>query len=463
MAQISLINYNDILEAQRFDAEYFKPEYLREVNELEKFNTIEICDFAFVTDGQHGYHEVDMQSNIAHLTARHMKNWFANKYGADMLAKWVDDKNKRSSLEENDVILSTRGSVGYAALVTKDVLPANIDQDVARIKLNANVEILPCYLLVYLNSYFGQNWIRKNSTGMVQQGLSLMKVRKIPIPVLSKNFQTQIKNMVQLAHQKLIDLKKLYKEAEHLLLEELELTYYKSEHKLTFESTSKKVYEACRFDAEYFQPKYEEIIEHIENYHNGFDSVNNIIEFNNINYKSDENKEYRYIALSDISSKGYIESYDEKLGKELPSRARRMVKTDDVIISSIEGSLSSCAIVEKEHNNYLCSTGFYVMRSEVFTPEVLLVLFKTDITQSLLKRGSNGTILAAITKDEIEQLKLPLIDSKIQTKITEKIQKNTQLRKESKHLLELAKKSVEIAIENGEDEAINLIDMYNKS
>jgi len=129
-----------------------------------------------------------------------------------------------------------------------------------------------------------------------------------------------------------------------------------------------------------------------------------------------------------------------------------------VIISSIEGSLSSCAIVGEEHNDYLCSTGFYVMRSEVLTPEVLLVLFKSDIIQNLLKRGSNGTILAAITKAEIEQLVLPLIDIKVQAKVSDNIKTGSRLRKESKHLLELAKKSVEIAIEESEEKAMKLIE-----
>ena len=58
---------------------------------------------------------------------------FADKINADPLAKWVDDKNKRSSLDVNDIILSTRGTVGYCALVKENILPANIDQDVAKI------------------------------------------------------------------------------------------------------------------------------------------------------------------------------------------------------------------------------------------------------------------------------------------------------------------------------------------
>ncbi|WP_190317909.1 MULTISPECIES: hypothetical protein [unclassified Campylobacter] len=44
-------------------------------------------------------------------------------------------------------------------------------------------------------------------------------------------------------------------------------------------------------------------------------------------------------------SNGEIDEPKMTLGKDLPSRARRIVKSGDLIISSIEGSLSKCAII----------------------------------------------------------------------------------------------------------------------
>jgi hypothetical protein len=40
MAQISYIKYTDILEARRYDAEYFKPEYLEIAKKLQKLDSI---------------------------------------------------------------------------------------------------------------------------------------------------------------------------------------------------------------------------------------------------------------------------------------------------------------------------------------------------------------------------------------------------------------------------------------
>ncbi len=103
-----------------------------------------------------------------------------------------------------------------------------------------------------------------------------------------------------------------------------------------------------RLDAEYYQVKYEDYNQLILNYKNGNDTINNICEIKLKNYKPADEKEYKYLELSNIDDMGGINGFTKDLGKNLPSRARRKVNTRDVIISSIEGNLSSCALITKE-------------------------------------------------------------------------------------------------------------------
>jgi hypothetical protein len=117
--------------------------------------------------------------------AKSARGWFAFRGNADPISAATHAANLRSSLGVDDLILSTRGTVGLCAIVEKDVLPANIDQDVARICLKSDADLSPKYLLAYLNCRFGQDWMTRNAAGMVQQGLSLAKVRDMPIPRLS--------------------------------------------------------------------------------------------------------------------------------------------------------------------------------------------------------------------------------------------------------------------------------------
>lgn len=109
-------------------------------------------------------------------------------------------------------------------------------------------------------------------------------------------------------------------------------------------------------------------------------------------------------------------------GDKLPSRARRLIKKDDVILSSIEGSLDSIALVTDEYDSAICSTGFYVVKSKYINPETLTLLFKNKYIQMILKQECSGTILTNVTKDNLAKVVLPIINKEIQELISSKIQ-----------------------------------------
>ena len=119
-------------------------------------------------------------------------------------------------------------------------------------------------------------------------------------------------------------------------------------------------------------------------------------------------------------------------------------------ISSIEGSLQSCALITDELDGAICSAGFYVVDSDKFNSETLLVLFKSEPIQALMKQRCSGTILTAIPKGEFLSMPLPEIDTAIQNEIAQKIQQSFALRRDAEKLIGIAVKAVEIAIEEQE-------------
>ncbi len=314
--------------------------------------------------------------------------------------------------------------------------------------------MFPEYVLTYLNCKFGQDWIKRNTTGMVQQGLSLQKVRQAPIPILGIDLQKLIRCIVNCSYDKIINSRILFDQAQTLLFSELGLLNWEPKHQLTFVKNFSDTQQAGRIDAEYFQPKYDEIVQAIKSYSGGWDIVGNIVNIKDKNFSPKEGVVYKYIELANIGGNGEITGYTEAEGQELPTRARRKVSKGDVIVSSIEGSLSSIALITEEYDGALCSTGFYVVDSDEINSDTLLVLLKSQIGQLQLKKGCSGTILTAINKDELEKIVLPKIDDNFQEEIKQKINESFNLRRQSKHLLEAAKRAVEIAIEEDEDTAM---------
>lgn len=101
---------------------------------------------------------------------------------------------------------------------------------------------------------------------------------------------------------------------------------------------------------------------------------------------------------------------------------------------------------------------FYVIDSDSYNSETLLVLIKSRPIQRLLKRGCSGTILTNITKDEFLNVPLPEVSAPIQVVIKEKVKETYELRTMANTLLECAKTAVEMAIEKDEASAIDWLE-----
>lgn len=445
--------YSKLNTELRVDSEYYKKVYVNEEDRLSKYEMKALGDLAFITDGQHGYHELDITSKIHMLTAKNAKNSFADLLGADLIAKWVDDKNKRSSLKENDVILSTRGSVGYSALVKQEVLPANIDQDIARINLLTTI-ILPEFLISYFHSKYGFDWMNRNKTGMVQQGLSLDKVRSMLIPILSADFQIRIKSVIDKAYNLNILTQKKYNEAEALLGKQININLASSNSN-NVKSLSDSFLQSGRLDAEYYQPKYDEYAAAVLKtgcnmyIREAFDPVREMC--------NRTKGRYYYIEIGDVDVGTGVASSNCIDTTDLPANAKILTQKGDIIVSTVRPNRGAVAILEED--DLLVSGAFTVLREKGgFKKEVLQVLLRTPMYRDWLLRYNVGTSYPVIKDEDVLNMPLPYVDDVTQEEIATKFQESCSLRKESKRLLDLAVKAVEKAIETDETTALQLLE-----
>ncbi len=323
---------------------------------------------------------------------------------------------------------------------------------------NSNI-LLPEYLTIYLNTKQGIKDIKRHARQSINQtNVNPEEVKDMEIPILSMSLQKELKDFLIKANKKRCNSFVLYKDAEKLLLKELGFEdWQQSTDNISVKTLKDSFCSSGRIDAEYYQAFYEDCEKLLCSYKEGTKEFETICQTDETNYLPNPKKQYKYIELSNIGKYGNIVGCTECEGSELPTRARRMVKKGDVIVSSIEGSLDSCALITEDYDEALCSTGFYVVRSTFYNPETLLVLFKSKPFQMLMKKGCSGTILTAISKNEIDKIQLPLIDKSIQSRLSTFIQESFALRHESERLLEVAKKAVEIAISENEETALEYI------
>ena len=311
--------------------------------------------------------------------------------------------------------------------------------------------VLPEYLTTFLNTKFGMADIRRRARQSINQtNVNPEEVKEIRIPVLDMDLQERVATRLQNANEKRIVAQSLYSSAESYLLDCLGMRdFVANPDAYNIKTLKESFLEGGRIDAEYYLPKYEDYSKAVSAYAGGVALLCEVCTIQDGNYTPEAKQAYRYIELADIGKSGDIIGCLCEKGEDLPTRARRLVLTGDVIVSSIEGSLGSCALITEDYNHALCSTGFYVVRSSQINSETLLTLFKSEPIQQLLKKGCSGTILTGIGKQEFKQIPIPLISPEVQAEIAQHIQRSFALRKEASQLLEEAKLIVERAVEMG--------------
>lgn len=457
----SIVNYCDTSNAldKRLDPEYWSPEALEAENSiigqpLEKYI-------------ESGYRVVYENTKIIDKTFQKENDlpFFIQSSDIEDCCINMDTVNcvsntdwyryPKGRIKKGEILVEVKGNVKKVVIVTDDIPDKSLVSGTLY-KLSIK-NISSFFVICFLSCKYGQTLKNRLVCNIATPFINKEGLYNIPIPDCSTNLQNKIENIYKNSIKLKASTKVLYKQSEELLLKELDLSNWYPKHKLSYVKNFSDVNSANRYDAEYFQPKYDEIIKKIKSYSNGWDTVDNIIEINDKNVTPKDNEEYKYIELSNISNNGEITGATIDIGKNLPTRARRFVKAGELIVSSIEGSLNSIALITAEYNKSFCSNGFYVLKSDFYNSETLLCLLKSIIGQMQLKKGCSGTILTAISKEELNKIILPKISNDIQVQIKNNIQKMYELKYQSKQLLEIAKRGVEIAIEEDEEVATSWI------
>lgn len=286
-----------------------------------------------------------------------------------------------------------------------------------------------------------------------QPTISTERLQKLKLPLISISFQNYVGTLFEKANNWLALSELKYHQAQAILLSELDLTHWQPKHQLTFIKNYSDTKQANRIDAEYYQPKYDEIEKAIERYQGGYSTISQEFKHNKSTFERNNEARYSYVEIGSVNvSNGEIIP-NEVLGSELPANAKRKLRKGDVLVSKVRTYRGAITIVED--NGYVGSGAFTVLSENGrINKETLLVFLYSKPLLAWSLKPNTGTSYPVIIDDDILNLQIPLIPCNKQLEIQQKVTESFNLRKQSKHLLESAKKAVEMAIEQDAQTAI---------
>jgi type I restriction enzyme, S subunit len=442
MAVWSEVDFGDVCYTMRYDAEFYRPEYLHYASLVSKGDILSDCvKISHPAEVTRIYEE----SGIRILLAQNVRaNWLDFNIAAYMPLS-VEKVLRRNLLEIDDVVMTRSGAnFGDTAVYKGSSEPVYACADVLIIKPKG---IAGGYISTYFNTEIGRALLTRGAYGAAQPHIAPNYLNEMFLPRIGIENERQIDSLVIAAITKNEESKMLYAEAEALLLHELGLDALTMSEEVTYERNFDEVARAGRIDAEYFHPEKKEVQDALakmtgQTVGEHFSVANDLI-----NPQSKENQKKKDVKVQnydlDESLQFFLDDIEQMNLVDLGS-AKKAFQKGDVVVSRLRSYLKEIAIV-KSSNYCVGSSEYIVLRNNdsIVSPELLTVYLRSSAVQTILKWSQDGSNHPRFKETELLAIKIPDKLISIQDKIIELLKDSIDSITQAKQLLEDAKQRVE--------------------
>lgn len=448
--QFSVVNYKKVIEEShsfRIDADFFRPDYLSTQETLIKKKHRKLADCKVKIKHPTEIKREYVDDGVLFLRAQNVRPLQIDIENNPVFISKNDAELLRNNQINKKNILLTRTGANFGQCTIYLANQKAIASSHTFI-INSG-ELNPFFLAVFLNTIYGRKLINKGMYGGLQPEIAPFFLYQIPLPIFN-TIPSLIENIYRLSQEYITSSKNFYLQSQRILLSELGLSNWKPKHVLSYIKNLSNTIEAGRIDAEYFQPKYDEIVDAVKNYSGGWDIIRGQFKINKSTFQKIRNKQYNYLEISGVNiSNGDIEC-QTLCGSELPANAKIKLKKGDLVISKVRTYRGAVALINKD--DIIGSGAFTALREQgKLKKETLFTLLKSLPFLEYSLKFNTGTSYPTLTNDDILSYPVPLFSDEIQNNVKQKINQSIDFRKKSKSLLEIAKKGVEIAIEENEE------------
>jgi restriction endonuclease S subunit len=423
----------------RLDPYYHRTDFIKL---REKYESIYFCFVGKLIkswdrgDGpRDGFYTDDKENGVYFLRVNNLKENSINLTSVKFITRAVHDKTlKRSRVVSGDLIFAVSGTkenLGTVSIIPEFIYEANLNSALVRLKLDES-KIDKKYFCILFGLNFVRTQIDYIGKGAAQNNLNNEEISQIKIPVFSIEKQRYIVDLFEIARaskkQKQAEAAALLASIDGYLLRELGITLPLPSEKQPFFYTRAKKIIGGRFDASFYQSSFVQVAQAIAA---GLYQPSRLKDLVNFSTEIWNGKDYfvekfPYIEISEIDlTFGEIKNANYLPIKEAPSRAKMLVRHDDLIVSTTRPTRGAIAYIKQPENEVsVASTGFAVLRKlKVLHVNKLFLLFtlKHKLTLMQMEQRSSGGNYPAITMDELGKILIPLPPLEKQTEIAEHI------------------------------------------
>lgn len=443
MITYSIIQKFQLEGAHRLDAEYYQPEYLRIRENIKNIGFFNFRDIITSFGSGKNLPQTEDSNFPKFVRTQNVRPIIMDNYGMSFTSE-----KKFPKLEYGDLLFVRVGEgVGNSSVVTNSFRNSAFSDNVIRVRVK---DVSPFYVSVLLNSKIGELLMKQIKKGSARSLISRENLNSLRILKISQEQQIYFEDIVNQSEKLIIESEKIYSQAENLLLEELGLKDFKVKDDLSYIVNLSEIKSAHRADAEYFQPKYDKLVEKIKSKNaetlGELVSIKKGIEPGAEAYQDEGRLFIRVSSLSKYS----VEDKDQKyLSEELYQKLKNAhePKVGEILLT--KDATPGIAYVVKEQIEGIISSG--ILRLKVKGKEIeneyLVLCLNSVVGQMQTERDGGGSIITHWRPEQVKSVLVPILSKPTQQEIAILVQKSHEARKKAKQLLEQAKQKVESLIE----------------
>lgn len=467
--EISELTYSEVIsnsKVQRIDSEFFIKEYLNAEKLVNLNDSENLGDCIKLLTDYHANGSYEILNK--HVTLLDHKEYAYMVRTVDLEHEnfdkdviYVDEHAynflKKTKMYGHEIVINKIGSAGKVYLMPELNMPVTLGMN--QFMLRTNDKTNEEYVYAFLNCKYGRLLTERKISGAVPPSIDKESVRNIRIPKF-KNLEDIVKQIVKESFELKKVAKIIYKEANNELLTNLNMIDDKLNYSnINIKRKSQSFDVNGRIDAEYYQLKYDKLIEKLKAIDN--DILSNLVTKNKSIEPGSEfyrNQGIPFIRVSNLFENKITNTSIFLDEKEIKDIENLYLKKNTILLSK-DGSVGIAYKVEEDLKVVTSGAILHlkVKNTKKVLPEYLTLVLNSDIVKLQAERDSNGAIIKHWKPSEIDNVIIPILEEEKQKEITEKVNQSFELKKQSEKLLEIAKKAIEIAIEKTEDIAINYI------
>lgn len=361
---------------------------------------------------------------------------------------------QKIQLQENDILISRKGTPGIAVITTHQDLNNVIGTEAILLRIKKEYD--PYYLVAFFNSKIFFEQVINNLSGAVASGINHPSLKKLKV-LYDKKLIDKISQKVKKAITLQVKSAEILEHAQNHFYKKLNIDFTKIEKQKNYSVNLSDFRDVDLWTPKYSYPFYVNTLKIIKKKWQTIQireiaKVKKGDEVGSVNYNKYLDKkdtDIPFIRTSDLVNYEIDQLSDFYIPEEIYQELKQDIKEGDVIFTK-DGKIGMSAMITKNDKAIIASGAVRLrLKSEAkkynLTPEYLFIVLSLKETglYPAIRRTVVASTIPHLREERLKEFEIPILDKNSIDEITKLVKKAFKIKDEKKKLIKEVRQEID--------------------